>query len=434
MIKEQPRLPTPTKLTPSDKFEVSNKFIEARFTHLSPSTVTAKAWKFVICAIAAFQKTEACKVFMNEMWNKYAYENNLDVRDGVHCAFESANSRRVTLRMQDVANICTYIDISDEEKLNINSKKFNRSDVEATCRTAGALHITTNTTLNCIDDWSAYRTATLSDNDIALDSPLTDWGDWHGTDNYDFTGFIFDSVDFVNEKSFVTVQFSINFIKETLAIEHYTKYDLRHLSKFKSLAALRLYQCLMERKGKIKNSNVKVNQNINWWRSFVGVADTLQVMITKDIAQPKVGKRTLWALSLPSGIKTISDIDTLKMFYKQLDEKQQHAITDSVAIIDKQLDAMMNGEEDIDFNILIEHCEGKYQAFKKFNQNVLKKALMEVYNYCSFPTETKDSMKISSQVSSLKINNIRMGSKRKKAASSTTSFWVTFEMEENSAF
>lgn len=435
MIKEQPRLPTPTKLTPSDKFEVSNKFIEARFTHLSPSTVTAKAWKFVICAIAAFQKTEACKVFMNEMWDKYAYENNLDVRDGVHCAFESASSRCVTLRMQDVANICTYIGISDEEKLSINSKKFNRSDVEATCRTAGALHITTSTTLNCIDDWSAYRTATLSDNDIVLDSPVTDWVDWHGTDDYDdFTGFIFDSVDFVNEKPLVTVQFSINFIKEILAIEHYTKYDLGHLSKFKSLAALRLYQCLMERKGKIKNSNVTVNQNINWWRSFVGVADTLQVMITKDIAQSKVGKRTLWTLSLPSGIKTINDIDSLKMFYKQLDEKQQHAITDSLEIIDKQLDAITNGSKDIGYKILIEHSEGKYQAFKKFNQNVLKKARTEIYNYCSSSKETKDSMNILSQVSSLKINKIRMGSKRKKGASSTTSCWVTFEMEENSAF
>ncbi|HCE2124832.1 RepB family plasmid replication initiator protein [Vibrio parahaemolyticus] len=433
MIKEQPRLTTPTKLTSSDKFEVSNKFIEARFTHLSPNTVTAKAWKFIICAIAAFQKTEACKSFINEMWNKYAYENNLHVRDGVHCAFESASSRRVTLRMQDVANICTYIDISDEKKLNINSKKFNRSDIEATCRTAGALHITTNTTLNCIEDWSAYRTATLSDNNIALDSPLTDWVDWHGTDDYDFTGFIFESVDFVNEKPLVTVQFSINFIKEILAIEHYTKYDLGHLSKFKSLAALRLYQCLIERKGKIKNANVTVNQNINWWRSFVGVADTLQVIITKDIVQSKLGKRTLWALSLPSGIKTINDIDTLEMFYKQLDEKQQHAITDSCAIIEKQLDTITNGSKDIDYTILIEHSEGKYQAFKKFNQNVLKKALVEVYNYCSSSRETKNAINISSQASSLKINKIRMGSKRKKGASSTTSFWVTFEMEANSA-
>ncbi|HCH2609853.1 TPA: RepB family plasmid replication initiator protein [Vibrio parahaemolyticus] len=433
MTKEQPRLPVPTKLTSSDKFEVSNKIIEARFTHLSPINVTAKAWKFVICAIAAFQKTDACKDFMNEMWNKYEYKSNSDVRSGVQHHFKSASSRRVTLRMQDVANICTLIDTSDEKKLRMNSKKFNRSDAEATCKTAAALHITTNTTLNSLDDWLAYRTATLSDNDIAFDSPLTDWLEWHGEDRDDFTGFIFDSVDFVNEKPFVTVQFSINFIKETLAIEHYTKYDLTHLSKFKSLAALRLYQCLMERRGKIKNARVTVNQSLNWWRSFVGVADTLQVMITTDIAQPTVSKRSLWALSLPDGAKTINDTDTLKMFYKQLDEKQQHAITDSLAIIDKQLDAMTNGQEDIDFNILIEHSEGKYQAFKKFNQNVLKKALMELYDYCSSSKETKASMSILSQVSSPKINNIKMGSKRKKGASSTTSCWVTFELETNSA-
>ncbi len=438
MTKEQPKLPVPTKLAPSDKLEVSNKIIEARFTHISPSTVTANAWKFVICAIAALQKTDACKNFMNEMWNKHEYKNNADVREGVQHNLESASSRRVTLRMQDIANICTWIKkekpTSDEKKLKVNSKKFNRSDAEATCRTAAALHITTNTTLNSLDDWLAYRKATLSDNHCVFDSPIADWVGWHDKDSDDFTGFIFDSVDFVKEKPFVTVQFSINFIKAALAIEHYTKYDLVHLSKFKSLAALRLYQCLVERKCKIKNASVTVNQNLNWWRSFVGVADTLQVMITTDTAQPAVGKRTLWALSLPNGGKTTNDIDTLEMFYKQLDEKQQHAITDCFAIIDKQLAAITNGQEDIDFNILMEHSEGKYQAFKKFNQNVLKKALTEVYNYCSFSKETKDSMNISSQVPPLKINKVRMGSKRKKGASSTTSCWVTFEIEVNSAF
>ncbi|EGR2558822.1 hypothetical protein DX887_23835, partial [Vibrio alginolyticus] len=80
----------------------------------------------------------------------------------------------------------------------------------------------------------------------------------------------------------------------------------------------------------------------------------------------------------------------------------------------------------IDFKILIEHSEGKYQAFKKFNQNVLKKAIAEVAEYCSSSKEAKESPP--------QIKNIRMGSKRKKGASSTTSCWVKFEMEVNSAF
>ncbi|EJO2022442.1 RepB family plasmid replication initiator protein [Vibrio parahaemolyticus] len=430
MTEKKPILPVPTKLTSSDKLEVSNKIIEARFTHISPSTVTANSWKFVICALAALQKADACKNFMNEMWNKHEYKKNSDVREGVQHHLESSSSRSVTLRMQDVANICTGIKkkkrTSDKKKLKVYSKKFNRSDAEATCRTAAALYITTNTKLNSLDDWIAYRKETLPNNHCAFDSPITDWAEWHDKENDDFTGFIFDSVDFVKEEPLVTVQFSINFLKAALAIEHYTKYDLVHLSKFKSLAALRLYQCLIERKGKIKNDTVTLNQSLDWWRSFVGVTDTLRAMVTKEAPQPELGKRTLWALSLPNGGQTINDLETLEMLYQQLDEKQQQAITDSFVIIDKQLGAITNTSDDIDFKILIEHSEGKYQAFKKFNQNVLKKAIAEVAEYCSSSKEAKESPP--------QIKNIRMGSKRKKGASSTTSCWVKFEMEVNSAF
>ncbi|MCV5223972.1 hypothetical protein OFC57_34255, partial [Escherichia coli] len=88
---------------------------------------------------------------------------------------------------------------------------------------------------------------------------------------------------------------------------------------------LRLYQCLIERKGKIKNDTVTLNQSLDWWRSFVGVTDTLRAMVTKEAPQPELGKRTLWALSLPNGGQTINDLETLEMLYQQLDEKQQQA-------------------------------------------------------------------------------------------------------------
>ncbi|MGS0673961.1 RepB family plasmid replication initiator protein [Shewanella sp. 125m-1] len=419
-----------SKLSSNDKIQISNKIIESLFTHLSPDSISANAWKFVFCSIAAFQKTEHCRQFMSDIWNQFEFTNNNDVIAGVKHDFETARFRQVTLRMQDIANVSSCMKKKELDNSKISSKKYKRSDLEATCRIAAGLHITTNTALNSLDEWATYRSKTLSDKHCIFDSPLTDWFQWHHERDSHFVGYIFDSVEVIKDKPYVTVEFSIGFLQALFSIGRYTKLDLMHLSSFKSLAGLRLYQCLVERKAKIRDKSVTINHGVNWWRGFLGVADTVQATVTTDKVQPQIGKRTSWALSLLDGDKIINDFKVFGLLCENMSITQKQIMADSIVLIDKKIGCMNRTSTSRVYSILIEQREGQYQEFKKLNQNVLQKAIKEVVAYCSInlSEENFESASIIA-VKKHKIKSVRCASKRKKGATTATSFWIKFEIE-----
>ncbi len=423
--------PSPTRIFATDNVQISNKMIEARFTHLSPDVITVNVWKFLFCALAALQKTEHHKNAVRDMRNPFDLAStHHDIRGEVAKHFQSNASRTVTLRMQDIANLI----IGDKKGTHVRgdntpSKKYKRSDIQATCFTASSLHMSTHRRLNSLDDWAAHRSATFTESHDPFDSPLIDWFEWHGEHSDEFVGYLFDAIKCHQDKPWVTVQFSLSFLQAALTTVHYTTFELSHLSQLKSLGALRLYQCFIERHRKNKNHSLLINQSLDWWRGFFGVGETLHITVITETHQPPLNKRTQWALTLTDAQTFINDTKALTCFFSPLSAMEQQVLADSLEKAERIFETPSKSPR---FDLLIEKRRAKYPTFKKLHQNVLKKAFEELAHYFAtnnLPSRASDDTSIAQPTA--KVKTMKSEAKRKVGASTTTSYWVRFEMESS---
>ncbi|BBC41581.1 hypothetical protein FA893_00115 [Photobacterium damselae subsp. piscicida] len=235
--------PKPPPLCLKDKVEIGNSVIEAQFTPLAPETITTNAWKFVICAIAAFQKTTLCQAVMREMRNEHEKTNSNFVESLITEKFGDNDAvRQVTLRMQDIANLITVRRQAIKDKDKDKDKSYKRADMVATCMLAHDLHLTT-TKLNTFEEWVRHHIDTQDESHDYLDTTLSNWSEWHADKpSNDFTGRIFSAMRFDGTKPYVTVEFSLDFLLVLLVPQKYTKLSMEHLSSFKTLGELRLFR------------------------------------------------------------------------------------------------------------------------------------------------------------------------------------------------
>lgn len=424
--------PKPHRLCLKDKVEIGNAVIEARFTPLAPETITTNVWKFVICAIAAFQKTTLCQAVMREMRNEYEKTNPNFVENLITEKFGDDDVvRQVTLRMQDIANLISVRRKVTEDKDQNQNKSYKRSDMVATCMLAHDLHLTT-TKLNTFEDWARYRIDTQDESHDYLDTTLSNWNEWNaGKLTKDFTGNIFSAVRFDETKPYVTIEFSLDFLLVLLAPQKYTKLSMDHLSSFKTLGGLRLFQCCMMRKGivpkKLSGEKIDINHGINWWRSLFGINDTLSLTLIPNGIKPEINKKAKTVLSIADIDHVMEDKDVYCDALRLAKDKHD-LFVEGVAAFQQSLNTNRTNVKVSNVpqeSLLIELMRGQYPEWNKLHKNVLKKAIDEVQAYASI--EQKLSSLIG-EPSKQHIHILKSDFKKRRGGSSVTSFCLSFKM------
>ncbi|MEZ8062067.1 MULTISPECIES: RepB family plasmid replication initiator protein [Vibrio] len=374
-------------------YSVQNSLVEANFTHLSPQNTNALSYKFFLCAICGWQQLPHVKNFVNELWASHTPTSNDLIPDLVLESFADKNQRTVTLWFEELSEFCTVSKNKDKKRKSYNRNRFTEA-LEHTAK----FHISTAKP-STIEEWSNLRAKVHTNEGIKLDSDLRHLSPILDFEEYDnnpfsvgeFVGHPIESITFDETKPLVSITFNIKFLHLLFATAKYTTLSLDHLSKFKSLATIRIHDMMTSRFNKQNELENKTNLNftLSRWRAILGINESIELVVDKSDTDKnfKRGAKTLLSLTWED-IALLTHHDYLYKVSESLNYRSMDKTT-SMAF-DNSLDQLKEFYRDYTSEtkgysgskgVLVCKHEAKYLDYKALVRDVFNKAADEI-NSC----------------------------------------------------
>lgn len=376
---------------------VQNSLVEANFTHLSPQNTNALSYKFFLCAICGWQQLPHVKNFVNELWASHTPTSNDLIPDLVQESFADKNQRTVTLWFEELSEFCTVSRNDDKERKGDDKKRksYNRRRFSEALEHAAKFHIST-ATLSTIEEWAALKTKVHAKEGISQGSDLRHLSPILDFEQYsnnpfsagEFVGHPIESVSFDEKKPFVSITFNIKFLHLMFATANYTTLSLEHLSKFKSLATIRIHDIMTSRLNKQNalKDYTDLNFSLSRWRAIFGINESIELVVDKSDSEnsSKSKSKTLLRLTWED-IALLTQHDHLYKVSESLNYKSMNKTT-SMAF-DNSLDQLTEyyreytseteGYSDSQGVLVCKH-EAKYADYKALVRDVFNKAANEI--------------------------------------------------------